>query len=166
MNEAAKPVVIFDTGCVLQAAINPAGPAADAIDILDQDRITVYTSPRLRSEYEAILTRPAIRAKNLLMTDAQVEAGLARFDTKTAMVPNPPPYVNYPRDPDDEHVINLAIYVEADYIVTRDKDLLALMDIRQSEGRFFRKRFSRLTILSPVDFLQAMREKQREPDEA
>ena len=88
--------------------------------------------------------------------DAQVQTGLDRFDIKAIMVPNPPPYVTYPRDPDDEPVINLAIHVEADYIVTRDKDLLALSDESQPEGRFFRKQFPHLTILDPVAFLQIM----------
>jgi predicted nucleic acid-binding protein len=75
------------------------------------------------------------------------------------MVPNPPPYVGYPRDPDDEMVINLAIHVDAEYVVTRDKDLLVLMDETRPEGRFFRKRFPGIAILDPVAFLQALREK-------
>ena len=33
----------------------------------------------------------------------------------------------YPRDPDDEPYLNLAIKAKADFIVTRDKDLLDLM---------------------------------------
>lgn len=159
MSAEGKPVVIFDTGSVLQAAINPSGPSADAIDFMDRNEITVYTSPRLRSEYEDVLARPAIRAKNPQLTDAQAEAGLARFDTNAIMVPNPPPYVNYPRDPDDEPVINLAIHVDADYIVTRDRDLLTLMDESLPEGQFFRKRFPGITILNPVAFVLAIRQK-------
>lgn len=161
-----KPVVVFDTGCVLQAALNPAGPAADALDLLDQDKIAVYTSPRLRSEYEDVLYRPAIRAKNPHITDTQIEAGLARFDLKAIRGLNPPPYVSYPRDPNDEPVINLAIHVDADYIVTRDRDLLELVDESKPEGRFFRQRFPRLSILNPVAFLQALREKPSSPEEA
>lgn len=158
MSAGGKPVVIFDTGCVLQAAINPAGPAADALDLLDQGRIVVYVSSRLRSEFEDVLTRPTIRAKNRLITDAQVEAGLARFDSRAVLVPNPPPYVSYPRDPDDEPVLNLAIHVGADYIITRDRDLLDLMDSDRPEGRSFRRRFPRLRILDPVAFLEVMRQ--------
>jgi predicted nucleic acid-binding protein len=79
MNEDEKPVVVFDTGSVLQAALNPAGPSADALDFMDQDKITVYTSPRLRSEYEDVLYRPAIRAKNSLITDAQIPENRAAY---------------------------------------------------------------------------------------
>ena len=81
------------------------------------------------------------------------------------MVPNPPPYVNYPRDPNDEPVINLAIHIEADYIVTRDKDLLDLVDENRPEGRYFRKRFPNITILDPVAFLQAIRAKRSGADD-
>lgn len=63
MLEETLPVVIFDTGTILQAVLNPKGPAGDAVDMLDQGRVTVYISPRLRSEVEDVLFRSSIRAK-------------------------------------------------------------------------------------------------------
>jgi len=44
------------------------------------------------------------------------------------------------RDPDDNHILQLAQYIEADYIITGDKDLLIL---EQFEGTL---------IISPSDF--------------
>jgi predicted nucleic acid-binding protein len=38
-----------------------------------------------------------------------------------------PVFFHYDRDPDDEHVLNLAIATKATYVVTRDNDLLDLM---------------------------------------
>ncbi len=70
MVEPPKPIVIFDTGVVLQAVLNPMGPAADALSQFDGDRVSVYLSPRLRSEWEDVLMRPSIRAKNRSVTDA------------------------------------------------------------------------------------------------
>ena len=156
MSEAPKPAAVFDTGIVLQAAINPLGPAAAALDQFDQEKVTVYLSPRLRSEWEDVLMRPSVRAKNPQITDAQVEAALQRFDARAIMVPNPPIYVMYPRDPDDEPVINLAIHVKAKYLVTRDRDLLDLMEPRLPEGRSFRQRFPDLKILDPVAFVREL----------
>jgi putative PIN family toxin of toxin-antitoxin system len=162
MSEGPKPAAVFDTGVMLQAAINPHGPAASALDQFDQEKVTVYLSPRLRSEWEDVLMRSSIRAKNPQITDAQVEAALERFDARAIMVPNPPLYLLYPRDPDDEPVINLAIHVQATYLVTRDRDLLDLMDETRPEGRNFRQRFPDLNILDPVAFVQR-RTAERQP---
>jgi predicted nucleic acid-binding protein len=53
-----------------------------------------------------------------------------------------------PRDPDDEPYVNLAVAAGARYLVTRDKDLLDLM-----EDADFRRRFATLAILDPAAFL-------------
>jgi putative PIN family toxin of toxin-antitoxin system len=158
MTPAPKPGAVFDTGIILQAAINPLGPAARALDLFDQGRVVLYVSPRLRSEWEDVLMRPSLRAKNPQITDAQVEAALKHLDTNALMVPNPPPYLLYPRDPDDEPVLNLAIHVKAKYIVTRDRDLLDLMAPTRTEGVAFRRRFPTLRILDPVAFLRELTE--------
>lgn len=63
----------------------------------------------------------------------------------------------YPRDPDDEPYLNLAIEVEADYLISRDHDLLDLMNWSQEAGREFRQRFRFLKIVTPEEFLHAMK---------
>lgn len=156
MSEPPPPAAVFDTGIVLQAALNPAGPAAAALEQFDRGLVTLYVSPRLRSEWEDVLTRPAVRARNPQLTDAQVEAALMRFDAHAVMVANPPSYILYPRDPNDEPVINLAIHVRARYLVTRDRDLLDLMDASRPEGSSFRQRFPDLLICDPVTFVRQL----------
>ena len=113
MNENPKPVAIFDTGIVLQAAINPAGPAGSALDQFDRGAVTVYLSPRLRSEWEDVLMRPSLCAKNPQIMDAQVEAALLRFDARALIVPNPPTYLIYPRDP-DHNLHDLAAFSDSE----------------------------------------------------
>lgn len=61
-----------------------------------------------------------------------------------------------PRDPDDEPYINLAIEAGARFLVTRDRDLLDLMNWETKEGRGFQSRFAQLKILNPVDFLRML----------
>lgn len=63
---------------------------------------------------------------------------------------------DYPRDPDDEPYLNLAIEVGADYLISRDNDLLDLMKWEKEEGREFQKRFRFLKIVSPEEFLRVM----------
>ena len=45
----------------------------------------------------------------------------------------------YPRDPKDEPYVNLAVAAAADYVVTRDKDLLDLMTGHTDEAKAFRR---------------------------
>ncbi len=65
-------------------------------------------------------------------------------------------WFDYPRDPNDEPFLNLAIEVEADYLISRDPDLLDLMKWEKEEGRTFQQRFRFLKIVTPVEFLQMM----------
>ena len=155
-----KPRVLFDTGTVLQAALNPRGPASRALSVLDQGQVEAILSPRLRSEYEDVLCRPAIRERYPRLTEDMVEAALARFDEWAQLVPNPPRHIEYPRDPDDEPLLNLAIQVGADYLVTRDKDLL---DLAADEA--FRRRFPFLRIVDPVAFLEELTARERQQPE-
>ena len=62
----------------------------------------------------------------------------------------------FARDPKDAPYINLAITVEADYLVSRDKDLLDLMTDYTLEAKEFRQRFRSLKVVDPVAFLQKM----------
>ena len=60
------------------------------------------------------------------------------------------------RDPKDEPQLNLAIEVQADYLISRDNDLLDLMNWYQEAGREFQRRFRFLKIVKPEEFLQVM----------
>lgn len=62
--------------------------------------------------------------------------------------------VDYPRDPDDEPYLNLAIEAGAEFLVTRDRDLLDLMRWDREEGRTFQRRFPKLKNVDPVTFLK------------
>jgi predicted nucleic acid-binding protein len=76
-----------------------------------------------------------------------------RIHRHAILVPTVPSHFQYPRDPDDEHILNLAVEVGARYIVSRDKDLLDLMADRP-EGLDFRLRFPQLLVLDPVALLR------------
>ncbi len=67
-------------------------------------------------------------------------------------------WFEYPRDPDDEPYLNLAIEVESDYLISRDADLQDLMKWEQEAGREFQRRFRFLKIVTPVEFLQVNQE--------
>jgi len=68
----------------------------------------------------------------------------------------------YSRDPDDEMYLNLAIAAQADFIVTRDNDLLALATDHSIEAKQFRQLTgNRINIITPVAFLADVAESRR-----
>jgi predicted nucleic acid-binding protein len=69
---------------------------------------------------------------------------------------NVPHVFSLPRDPKDEPYIDLAAAVSADYLVTRDKDLLSLATDHSIEAKQFRQRLPGIKIMNPVDFIAAI----------
>ncbi len=121
---ADLPSAVFDTGVILQAALNPRGPAAATFAAMEQGKVEVYLSPRLRAEVEAILNYPEVRRKHPHLTDALAQAILHRLDEKTLLLHYTSRHIEYPRDPNDEPSLNLAIEVKANYLASRDQDML------------------------------------------
>ncbi len=56
----------------------------------------------------------------------------------------------------NESYINLAVAAGADYIVSRDNDLLDLMTGHTTECKEFRQRFRPLKVIDPVSFLKTL----------
>ena len=69
-----------------------------------------------------------------------VEKFLKRVLKKAVFIKIVPAGFKYSRDPKDEKYINLAIEVEADYVISRDKDLLDLMTDISVKGKEFRQK--------------------------
>jgi putative PIN family toxin of toxin-antitoxin system len=136
-----------------QAASRPAGPAARLfIEFIEAGHLALSVSDTILAEVRDVLGRPRIRAKNPTVTDEMVEDFFRRIDQVAQKIDNIPASYSLPRDPDDEPYLNLALAVDADYLVTRDNDLIDLM-----QDATFRAQYPRLTILNPVALLQILR---------
>jgi putative PIN family toxin of toxin-antitoxin system len=146
-----KPTAVFDTGILLQATISATGPAARALNLFDQEEISIFVSRELLKEMRRVLTLPVIRLKNSRYSDSDIDALLDRLETKGIVIADIPSHFQCEGDPEDDHVINLAIEARAQYIVTRDKDLLDLMT--NSE---FTSRYMDITVLDPSAFLKQL----------
>jgi putative PIN family toxin of toxin-antitoxin system len=108
---------------------------------------TLHLSPAiLRETEDVLLTRPHLR-KRYEYRDDDVRtfvANLALLGEVTAEITDVPGVV---RDPNDDMVIACAVAVSAQYIVTRDRDLLDLARYRDIEIR------------TPEAFLSVLRRK-------
>ena len=67
----------------------------------------------------------------------------------------------YERDPKDEPYINLALAVHAEYLVSRDSDILDLGDTSSQEGQRFQERFPQVKIVDPVTFLREVQRREK-----
>ena len=117
-------------------------------------------SEAVLAEIEDVLSRPRLRERNPNLTDEKVAYLLELLWEKAEFVEKVPLRFRYSRDPDDEPYLNLAIETEAAFLVSRDNDLLALMTAYTDEAKDFRRRFRRLKIVNPVEFLEIIRSRE------
>jgi putative PIN family toxin of toxin-antitoxin system len=143
------PRVVFDCNIFLQAVINEGGPAFACLGLVDSNEITLVLSSEVLAEAKDVLNRPKLQKKFPNLTPERAREFLEYIERKAVILSAVPEVFSLGRDPKDEIYINLAIEAGASHLVSRDKDLLDLMD-----DSTFRNRFPGLTILDPVAFLQ------------
>lgn len=148
-----KPLVVFDCVVLVQSLLKKTGPAVECVNRFRDGHLTLVVSKETLAELRDVLSRSSLRDDFPLLTDERVEALISLLRWKAELVRRVPKHFAYPRDPNDEPYLNLAIEAQADYIVTRDNDLLDLMKWDTEEGREFQKRFRSLRIVDPVTFL-------------
>ena len=131
--------VVFDTNVVASASFW-RGPPFDCLTAWAQGRCEAVVSPVLLAEYHETIEELRLeypRRKPVEWVDALTESAELVFPAERATGATP--------DPGDEMVLECAVAVEADYIVSGDKKhLLALRE------------FHGIRIVSPSDFLRRL----------
>jgi putative PIN family toxin of toxin-antitoxin system len=143
------PRAVFDCMVFLQGAARPAGPARACFRLVEEGQVILCLSPAILAEVRDVLTRPKTLRQFPLLTREWVETFLQNAGAKAVLLTQVPRVVVLERDPKDEAYLNLALAVRARYLVSRDRDLLDLMN---DSG--YRQRYPDLTILDPATFLQ------------
>lgn len=151
-----KPRVVFDCNVFLQAAARERSVAAKCLNLAESGLVQLCLSREVLAEVEEVLNRPEIRAHFPDLSDEIVGAFLKRLQKLSVLVRRVPKEFSYPRDEDDEPYINLAVAAGADFIVSRDKDLLDLMTGYTNECKEFRQRFRSLKVVEPLEFLKSL----------
>lgn len=158
MKENENLSAVFDCMVYLQAAISEKSPAAELFRQIENGKVLLFVSNEILSEIRDVLTRSRVLVKYPHLTVEYVEKFLNRVLKKAVLLKKIRNHFQLPRDPKDEKYVNLAVEAEADYIVTRDKDLLDLMTGIDTQSKEFRQRFRPLRIIEPVEFLKIIRE--------
>jgi putative PIN family toxin of toxin-antitoxin system len=146
----ARLRAVFDCMIFLQAATRSVGPAGACVALAEEGLIELLVSEEIVAEIDHVLRRPRIRAKFPSLTDDLVVELVSRIERVAIIVADVPSGIRLARDPKDEPYLNLAKTCAADYLVTRDKDLLEAGDdiLGQIPG---------LMIVDPAAFLTAVR---------
>jgi putative PIN family toxin of toxin-antitoxin system len=158
--------VVFDCNILLQAVARKTGPAAACLRLAEEGFVQLHLSEEILAELSGVLQRPAIRSRFPELTDEIVEDFLKALRSTAEITSDNPKRFSYRRDVEDEPYLNLAIETEANYLVSRDRDLLDLMTGHHDECKEFRQKFRSLTVIEPIAFLKQVRryETEVEPD--
>lgn len=154
-----SPITVFDCCVFLQALMSKSGPAVRCMELVETNRIRLVMSEEILTEIKDVISRLALVLMNPHLTDLKVENLIDMLLAKAEFVDQVPKRFSYPRDPNDEPYINLAIETKAAFIVSRDNDLLKLMSDHSEDAKDFRRRFRRIKIVDPVEFLSIIAEK-------
>lgn len=155
-------MVVFDCVVFLQGLIKESGPAVTCLERFEQGRFQLAFSPEILAELKDVLYRSSLRQTFPLLTKEKVDRLIELLLLRGKLFRNVPKRFELARDPDDEAYLNLAFEAEAQFLVTRDRDLLDLMLWDTKEGRDFQSRFRELKILDPVSFLNEIRTSQKD----
>jgi putative PIN family toxin of toxin-antitoxin system len=151
-----RPKVVFDCNVFVQGLTSERGPAAECLRLFEARRFTLYVSPATLRELRAVLRYPAVRDLSPSLTDARIDAFVDRIAYSAAVLRRVRHVFDYPRAHQDEPYIDLVVAVKADYLVSRDKDLLSLMTVHSPAGKRFRQLTRPLRVLTPVEFLTVL----------
>jgi len=145
--------LVVDTNILLRGLLNSRSASGRIVDACDRRRVLMLLSKPLLAEYRAVLTYPAIVERYTELTSEKVEIALRRLQYVGEVLRAVKARFDYPRDPKDSKVIELAIAGRATHIVSADEDLLSLPGARGDAARRFRQRLPGTEVLRPDDFL-------------
>jgi len=137
---------VLDTTVLVSAFLrhHPGGASFDLLTLADAGAFEFYLSDEILEETAGVLLRAGRIRERYVYTDNQVVEYCQDLG-RLAQVVDDVPVVRIVRDPDDDMIIGCAIAADADYLVSRDKDLLSL---GSHEG---------ISIIAPEAFLQILR---------
>jgi uncharacterized protein len=138
---------VIDTTVLVSAFLNPrpGGAAHELLRVAGAGAFEIYLSDDIIEETAGVLlTRGRLR-RRYQYADADV-VEYCRALAHLATVVQDVPEVSVVRDPSDDMIVGCAVAAGADYLVTRDEDLLSL------------GHHADIAIVSPENFLQVLRQ--------
>ena len=154
----AGPRVILDCNIYVSSFISPKGTSQKILRLAESGQIEIWVSDYVIEELKDVLARPEFLEKFPHFSPENLKAYLFRIKSFAHYVRDIKARFDLARDQKDSHYIDLAAYVDADLLVTRDKDLLDLMTGFDAASKEFRQRFRTLKVVDPDEFLKTIAE--------
>jgi putative PIN family toxin of toxin-antitoxin system len=127
---------VVDTSVIVSAFLKPDGTSRKALSRVVENHV-LLTSFEILAELNKVLVKPKFQRVFTPVICAEILALLLRvgemIEVKSA--------IKICRDPDDDKFVNLALDGHADFLVSRDPDLLVLKSVQS------------VRVVSPGDFL-------------
>jgi hypothetical protein len=114
--------IILDTNILISALLSPLGAPAKLLDAWERKRFTLVASGALIAELREVAGRPFFRARLRASAAELLAAGLRDFSFYCRDLPSGP----IEPDPKDSYLLAMAEAAQAQFLVTGDKELLAL----------------------------------------
>ena len=133
------------------------GPAAALLELVEVGALELLVSDACMEELREVLTRPSLQRKFPSLSISAVQDFLDRIQACSVYSVNIANVFVLERDPKDAKYVDLAIATKADFLVTRDKDLL---DLRVKESpliQIFEKLDWQFKIVDPFEMLTFLR---------
>ena len=148
--------VVYDTMLFLQAAVQPVR-VHRSFQAVQEGLVTLCLSAELLAEVRDVLTRRKMRQRFPALTPEAVDAFITETAAMAVMFDPVPSQFTWPTDPDDDHIFNLAIHAQAEYLVTWETRILRLPLETSESGSMLRQLAPQLQIVNPERFAQTIK---------
>ena len=128
------------------------GPAYACWKLVLDGNVQVFLTPQIIAEIRRTFREPKLSAKFASIHGISGPELIRNFRRKSTLLFDVPESQFSVCDVDDVKFLDLAITAGVEFLVSRDRDLLDLMDDVE-----FCERFPDLKIVTPVGFLEAVR---------
>ena len=119
--------IVLDTNILVSGLMAPDGTPGRIIAAWFDAEFDVISSREQLAEIGRVLGYPKIR-RVLKWDDDRIERFLRLLHGRVEIVEPDSAAVDTPRDPDDAPILGALVAGDADFLVTGDRDLLALRD--------------------------------------
>jgi putative PIN family toxin of toxin-antitoxin system len=149
--------LVLDTNVLVRAFINRASDSGELLHACERRRVVPLLSTAVLREYRLILRDPMLCLRYPQLSKPDVAVALERLIYVSDVYRRVRAKFEFPRDPKDSQLIELAIVGNATHLITSDDDLIALPQGRTDASNRFRQRLPRIQIVKPFDFVRQHR---------